>query len=90
MARPWSGSATSQSDGETAFWEALEDYPAAYDNAATDPEDEALIFFTSDTTGDPQEPLQARRFVLGGLPCFLTAATNRRLDDEDLIWRPPS
>ena len=52
------------------------------------PDDEALIHYTSGTTGEPKGVRHGHRVVLGHLPTFVTTFCNVELSDDHLFWTP--
>jgi acetyl-CoA synthetase len=70
-------------DGDVNFEEAMADASAAYDAVATSGEDNALLYYTSGTTGLAKGVLHKHRWVAG------VAATQRYavdLQNDDLYW----
>jgi acetyl-CoA synthetase len=51
-------------------------------------EDNAILLYTSGTTGDPKPALHVHRYLLNNLPGFLTATCNLDLRDDDVLWTP--
>jgi acetyl-CoA synthetase len=73
----------SEAGGHTSYEEALEDADDDYDTARTGGEDDALLYYTSGTTGLPKGVLHRQRWVVG------VAATQHYavdLRDDDLYW----
>lgn len=73
---------------ERGFWAAIDDVDAGFDPVDTAAEDDAVIIFTSGTTGDPKGVRHAHRVLLGHLPPFLTMVCNLQVDDESVFWKP--
>ena len=70
-------------DGDIDFGEAVADAPATFDTADTAGDDDALLYYTSGTTGLAKGVLHEHRWVAG------VAATQKYtvdLRDEDLYW----
>lgn len=69
--------------GHTSYEEALESADGGYETAHTGGEDDALLYYTSGTTGLPKGVLHKQRWVVG------VAATQHYavdLQDDDLYW----
>jgi acetyl-CoA synthetase len=77
-------------DGETDFWDALEDHSEEFETVATAADDDLTIFYTSGTTGDPKGVRHAHRMHLGHLPLFSAWFTSLELTDDDVYWTPAS
>jgi len=75
-------------DDEKALWDATEGATPGRDVAETDAEEDALLVYTSGTTGDPKGVRHAHRVLLGHLPLFLTTFCNLEMTDEDVYWTP--
>jgi len=73
---------------DVEFWSAVERGPSSYDNAVTAAEDDAMILYTSGTTGDPKGVLHAHRILLGFLPAIVTTIGNMEITDYDVFWSP--
>ncbi|SDJ36832.1 acyl-CoA synthetase [Natronorubrum texcoconense] len=75
-------------DAETDFWEALEGCSSEFDTVDTEAEEDAIIMYTSGTTGEPKGVRHAHRMLLGHLPLFLTTFCNLELADDDVYYTP--
>ncbi|WP_436345380.1 acyl-CoA synthetase [Natronorubrum sp. FCH18a] len=75
-------------DAETDFWDAIEDRSSEFETVDTDAEDDAIIMYTSGTTGEPKGVRHAHRMLLGHLPLFLTTFCNLELGDDDVYYTP--
>ncbi|MFC6719827.1 acyl-CoA synthetase [Natrialbaceae archaeon GCM10025810] len=76
-------------DGELSLWSIIEDESETFDVVETDPDEDAVIVFTSGTTGDPKGVRTPHRLLIGCLPGYLTIHCNLELD-EDTTWRTPA
>ncbi|UHQ96311.1 acyl-CoA synthetase [Natrinema halophilum] len=75
-------------DGETAFWNVVEEAAPTFETTETDAEDNALIVYTSGTTGNPKGVVHAHRYVIGALTGFSLVFCNGELHDDDIFWTP--
>lgn len=69
-----------------AFWDTITEEPKVFENAQTGSDDDAAIFYTSGTTGQPKGAVLPHRYLLGILPSYLTTHTNLRVDG--VFWMP--
>jgi acetyl-CoA synthetase len=69
--------------GATALEPALADMPAAFETAATRPEDMALLHFTSGTTGRPKGAIHVHEAVVAH---HITGRTALDLRPGDIYW----
>lgn len=76
-------------DAEDDYHEVVPAQDRRFETVATDPEDDALLVYTSGTTGAPKGVRHAHRMLLGYLPGALTVIFNMDVRDDDLLWAPP-
>jgi len=72
----------------TAFWGAIERNTAEVGTAPTGPDDDAMILYTSGTTGDPKGVRHAHRFLLGHLPTAVTGFFNMDPRSQERLYTP--
>lgn len=77
--------AGSDTDG---FWSTIESYDEKIETATVDADEDAVIVYTSGTTGNPKGVRTPHRLHLGILPGFITIHCNLTID-EDTVWRSP-
>ena len=75
-------------DGDVDFWSVVADADRGFENVATRSSDDAIIAYTSGTTGDPKGVRHAHRIMLAHLP-FFNMYTNLELSSADVVWSPP-
>ena len=80
--------AADTTDHETDFWTAIESSSPTVETATTDADADALLLYTSGTTGDPKGVRHAHRVLLGHLPCFVTSFSNLDISDDAVYWTP--
>jgi acetyl-CoA synthetase len=73
---------------EIPFNEALDGVSRDFDPVVTEAEDDALIPYTSGTTGDPKGVRYPHRSIFGHLPGFICTFCNADLTEEDVFWHP--
>jgi acetyl-CoA synthetase len=78
----------SPQDDETMFEDAIADQSTEFEAVVTDPEDDAIILYTSGTTGDPKGVVHSHRILLGFLPTIVTTVGNNDIRDSDVFWSP--
>ncbi len=81
------GDVNRESD-ETDFWAAQETVSPEYDTVVTDADENAIILYTSGTTGPPKGVLHAHRSLLGHLTGFVNGYCNLEIRESDVVWTP--
>ena len=76
-------------DDSHGFWETLEDCDETFETVTTAADEDAVIVYTSGTTGDPKGVRTPHQLHLGILPGFVTIHCNMEIDD-DTVWRTPA
>lgn len=71
------------------LWSVLDRFEASAGTATTAADDDAVIVYTSGTTGNPKGVRTPHRLLLGLLPGFVTIHCDLVLDD-DTVWRTPA
>lgn len=79
---------TSQNEDESDLWDAIEKTEEDIELLETEPDDDALIMYTSGTTGDPKGVRHGHRMLLGHLPLYVTAFANNNIREDDVLWTP--
>ena len=67
-----------------SFWDALDGQRSKFDTVSTSPEDDALIMYTSGTTGPPKGVRHAHRLLLGHLPGIALTLLNMEVNEDDV------
>lgn len=75
-------------DVERDFWKSIANHPREFDVEETSPDDGAVIYYTSGTTGGPKGCLQTHSHLLGVLPQFQVGYADMQVEPEDLYWTP--
>jgi len=75
-------------DDETGLDTAIEAGVGGFESVDTAAEDDAVILYTSGTTGPPKGVRHAHRLLLGFLPMTVTAMANMDLPEDAVFWGP--
>jgi acetyl-CoA synthetase len=74
---------TEASEDEQSMWTTIDDYSKEFDTVATRHDENAIIFYTSGTTGDPKGVVHGHDTLLGVLPSVLTLH-NLTIDETEV------
>ncbi|WP_436348080.1 acyl-CoA synthetase [Natronorubrum sp. FCH18a] len=72
--------------GEADFRDELAAASGSFDTVATEPDDGALLAYTSGTSGDPKGVLHGHQWLLGNLPADVPLFSNMEVRDSDVYW----
>lgn len=75
-------------NGEVDFWTAQTGVSTSYDTVDTPADANAVILYTSGTTGPPKGVLHAHRSVLGHLSGIYSGYYNLQVHSSDVLWTP--
>ncbi|WP_315927648.1 acyl-CoA synthetase [Mesorhizobium sp. SP-1A] len=72
-------------DGEIDFDDLIARDRGEFSLADTEPDDPAMIYYTSGSTGNPKGALHGHRLVIGHLPCF-QLGFEMAPQEDDVFW----
>ncbi|HKJ58968.1 MAG TPA: acyl-CoA synthetase, partial [Halobacteriales archaeon] len=73
---------------ERDLYSAIDGHSTQFDPVETRAEENAIILYTSGTTGDPKGVVHAHRSLLGFLPTIVTTVGNGEVRPDDVFWSP--
>lgn len=75
-------------EGEVDFWSSIADRSREFDTADTTPRDDAMLVYTSGTTGDPKGVRHGHEVMLGSLPQFITFGMDMDREASQVFYSP--